>query len=225
MIHQYLNRITDTDLSKYVIIIIIAAVIGYRIKVSNHVIFGLIIGLIIVFYMYDRAEMTGDTFLSYTNEVLSSPLFNPYKHLYLDSELVIFLDQHREYYQYNPAGFRMLLKEIDIFLMYRQDIERGTQLYHLDYNLLRAQKTKILNSYHSLIHKLPHISNSIDKFHLGMKRLTDLINGHVDEIHQVVKTKSYNSEIDTNTEFIYISHPKPDDPDYSANWNFFQADA
>ena len=117
-----------------------------------------------------------------------------------------------------------MINNIDKFLHIDKDIETGTYYYNEDYSQMRDLKSIILNNFHSIIHKLPHTSASLDKFHYGMEKLRTIINSTLDNIHGIVNNKNRRQGINTDTAFVYRNHPKPTDPMGNASWTFYQGD-
>lgn len=222
MAYCIINDIEKSDMMVYLGIIIGASWFFHRIKPSWYAMTGVIVGILVVLYLYEKSDHEETVFTKRLKHLLDSELYRPYRHLYLNSEIVMFLDEHREYYQYNPAAYKVMLQHIDNFLRLGHDIEIGTVRFNEDYSLMRHLKGKILNYYHSIIHKLPHTPNGLDKFHIGMDELRTHINKYLDEIHRVVNTKNMKHGIDVETAFVYRNHPKPTDPTGDTRWNFFQ---
>lgn len=220
--YKYLQEIDSSDFVIYVVVIILTSVISYRIQLSNHIIFGACMGLIIVYYIQDRSVQTGSSFAHYSSNILKSKIFNSERNrdLYRDSELVLFLYNHREYYEYNPSLFRSLVNNINMLLKLSHDIELNVQQYNEDYQNIRHLKGKILNYYHSVIHTLPHTESSLDKFQLGMKKLKDLVNNHINHIHKIVNRRN-RGNIHTEVQFVALDHPKGNDPDFDSKMDYF----
>ena len=220
--YSYLKEIDRTDLMIYAIIIIIVAVIISRINPSPLVVFALIIGLIVAYFLNDMNNTANNVYVKRLIDILKSPDFKTDRnqYLYKDAILVEFLDIYREYKEYNPSVFNSLVKNINNFLKLADDIERGTVNYMYDYDVMINTKTKILNDYHSFIHSVPHASVNIDKYHTGSKKLLSLLNEQLMHTNRLVLNRSQASGIHIETKFHYRNHPKPTDPTWDAKYNF-----
>jgi len=211
-LYSYIKDIDHTNRFIYFVIVVCSVVLATRIGnhglISASGVIGLIVGLIIVHYLKERWDDTGDTFLTAMNDILNSDIMKPSQNRYLgnNSELVIFLDDHREYYQYNPVLWRDLVRNVNNYLRVSHDIEVGTERYNLDYDQLKETKRKILNQFQSFIHTVPHMENSNDKFHLGMERLQKLLNHEIDLVHQSI-TRKNSKGVNTASAFHYKNHP------------------
>lgn len=212
MLYQYVKDIDVTDKFEYIIIvaavILLATRIGYHGLISSSGLFGLVIGVIITFYLIEKRKHQGDTFITAMRKILNSDIMKPNwnKYIHGNSELIIFLNDHREYYQYNPQLWRDMVSSMNNFQRTISDIEIGTTRYNLDYDQLKETKKKILNRYQAFIHTMPHTENSNNKFHKGSDRLEQLLNQEIDHIHQLVTRKNAKN-ITTASTFHYKNHP------------------
>ena len=208
--YNYINNIDVNDKLFYLIIIIGSIFFsGSIIKPSGTSIVGLVIGVILVYYIHDKRENQGDTFISSMKVILESDIMTLTNNQYLskNSELVIFLNNYKEYYNYNPDLWKLLLTTINNFLKLIHEIETGTKYYNLDYSVVKEYKTRILNHYHSFIHNVPHAETVLDKFHKGFKDLESSLNIEIDKTHQVVSHKN-SKAIDISSVFHYKNHPE-----------------
>jgi hypothetical protein len=218
MFYEYIKAIDSIHkfdyLSIVAAVILLATRFGHYGMLPSSAIIGLIVGTIVVFYLNEKSAHQGDTFLSSIQEILNAKIMKPEKNHYLfgNSELIIFLDNHREYYQYNPDAWRGLVKLTDNFLRIVGDIEIEAEAesvvgrYNHDYDMLKDTKHKIMNKYHAFIHTLPHTENTTNKFHEGIERLETLLNKEIDHIHQLVN-KMNAKGVTTSSAFHYKNHP------------------
>lgn len=218
--YQYIKDIDATEKFEYIVILVAAMFLATRVGVSasvstltlSYVLVGLVAGVILIYYINEKRVNQDTTFGTAMTEILGSEIMKPNrnKYLYYNSEFVIFLDNHREYYQYNPQLWKDFVHNIDNFQRLTSDIEIGTERFNLDYDTLKLVKKDILNQYQAFIHKLPHTENSNNKFHQGMERLEKLLNLEIDNIHRQVAKR--NSEaVNTSSAFHYKNHPAPHD--------------
>tara|TARA_A100001015_G_scaffold282462_1_gene346733 strand:+ start:493 stop:1164 length:672 start_codon:yes stop_codon:yes gene_type:complete len=212
MIYNYINDIDVTHKFQFILIIISSILISSRINPTGSTFFGLIVGIFIAYYINDKMETNGETFITSMSNLINSDLLRGDKNVYLakNSELIIFMNKYREYRNYNPVLWYEMIGSIDKFLKIIYEIEIGTQFYNLDYGALLELKTCILNQYQSFIHTIPHTVNSNDKFHLGFSELEGIINKDIDDIHQTV-TKKNSKQINIDSVFRYKNHPEPNE--------------
>jgi len=222
MIYNYIKDIDLTDRFCFIVIILVIATFTHRIQISWHILIGIIVGLLIVYYLNEKNIDEGTNFLTDMKSILSLPMLKTHinKHLYYDSELLQFLYNNKENYKYNPVVYNTLVKQIDVFLSLVKDIEIGKEKINMDYEVLREYKINILNTYHSFIHTVPHTDASNASFHISIKNLENLLNYHIDKSHSTVVAKN-NKEITIDTKFPYRNGPTGFDSRNSPNYNFF----
>lgn len=223
MIYEYIRDISLTDRFIYVTVIIGTILVLSRVNITVHVIVGLIVGILIVYYYNEKNVYTGHVFLKSMKDILNSNLMKPdkNKHLAKNSELVLFLDGHKEYYRYNPKLWNDLVRYINNFLHIMNDIEIGVERFNMDYDTMKGLKRKIMNTFHSFVHRIPHTPHSNDKFHIGMERLENLLNQDIDVTHTLV-THMNSQSINNATTFHYKNHPCPDDKGINLHYHYFE---
>jgi hypothetical protein len=218
-----IKDIDKTDLFIYIVILILTIVLVTRINPSSTVLIGLTIGVIVVYILHDRqlTEQTG--YVKNIVSILKSPLldYDRNTHLHKDALLVEFLETYKEYADYNPQAYKTLTKQIDNLLKLSSDIENGSENYTHDFDVLLDTKTKILNTYHSFIYKVPHIQSTLHKFHKGKETLLELVNDHIDHVNRIVIKQSEADGVTLKTKFYYRSHPKPTDPDWHPSGSYY----
>lgn len=223
MIHKYISKIDPTDGFIYATIVLGSVLLQRRIQLSSTTLVGLIAGLIVVFYLNDKKTDTGANFLEHMDRIRKAPIFKPHKNpnLHRDSVLLSFLDQHRIYYQYNPAVFNDLIAHVNSFLTLIHDIDIGTENYNSDYEVVRKLRTDIMNTYHSFIYRIPHAESSLRKFHLGMDRLEEILNGHIDRLHRDIVRKNQKDGIMISSKFHYLNQPQPRDHGHIRQYHYY----
>lgn len=217
---QILQELEDSDKFIYIVIIIIFALLGRRYTVSPATLLGIIVGIIVVAYnITDHADKK-DTFLGRMDTLLKSKFLRPHVNTSLahDSELLIFLDNHREYKGYNPAVYNSLVRAINSFNKLSYDITLGSN-GNLDYDVLVSFKKKIMNIYHSFIHTVPHTDITLDKYHKGYAVLEAHLNKVLDNARQLVVHRN-SKEITTDTKFYYANQIPGHDASHNPHYHF-----
>jgi hypothetical protein len=220
--YTYVKDIDKTDLVIYAMLIIAVALLVTRIAPNPMVITGIIIGVMVVYFLNDKKVTEQGDYVQKIISILKAPRLDTDKNvnLYKDALIVEFLELHKEYEVYNPHVYKSLTKLLDNFLKIADDIDQGSANYNRDYDILTDTKTKILNTYHSFIYKVPHTQASLHKFHDGTKKLLELLNDHIDKTHRTVLTRSEAEGVNVHTKFHYKAHPKPTDPDAHLHYQY-----
>ena len=129
MLYEYIDHIDDNHKFYYLLVIVGSIFISNRVSASFPTIFGLLIGLLISYYINDKNENQGNTFITSMKKILNYENMYPKQNHYLakNSELVIFLDQYKEYHSYNPNLWKNMVSSINLLLQAMYDIEHDTR--------------------------------------------------------------------------------------------------
>lgn len=227
-LYSYIINIDNTRKFYYTVIIAMSILFVKRLTLQSDLILnfrsvltGLVIGSLIVYFINERETRSGADFIGSMMSKLEQPILKKTKYLYTDSELLQFLDDIKQYHNYNPANYRLLVLSIDNFLKISTELERGVVNMGELYDLLINQKYKILNTFHSMIYSVPHSHVTMKVFHEAMASLEKLLNIHVDQTYQYVGYSYGKKPIDINTKFIYKNHPLPHDSQINNHYNYF----
>ncbi len=214
--YKSIADIDKTDMFMYAVLIIGITVIVTRIAPSSTVLVGIVIGFIVVYYLNDKQVTIQGNYVHQIINILRAPRLqlNRNRYLYHDALIVEFLETYKEYFDYNPQAYTSLTNQIDNLLHLGDDIRRGSTNYSRDYDIMLHTKSKILNTYHSILHKIPHEHTNLHKFHKGAKTLKHLVNEHLEAANRHSLSRSAEEGINTHTMFHYKSHPKPTDPEW-----------
>jgi hypothetical protein len=205
----------------YITIIVVAIFIAGRFKPTGYTVFGIAVALVIIYYINNSNENLDSSYFAKMDRILADPILKGKQWLYLDSEILDLLNRTRFMYEYNPGTYATLVTQIDEFLHLTYDIEQGTEKYNLDYNTLKEQKGKIMNTFHSFIHSLPVDNASTKSYEYYMRELERLLNHQIDRIHTVVVQKNDSKPVDINTAFPVKNEIKGIDPNYNSRYNYF----
>ena len=218
--YDYISEIDNNDKFKYLAMILVSIFLMRRLALDSHVLVGLLFGIILVYYLNQRAVSIGTDFVSSSQQKLRNPIFREAKNLHQDSELLDFLYSIREYRYYNPAVYRKLILIVDRFLRIVNDMEIGVADMGANYEQLKDYKSRALNGLHSMIYRIPQSQATNRKFESAMDRLEVLMNVHLDNCYQYMVYAYGKQPININTKFIYKNQPSGVDKDFLKNYQF-----
>jgi len=219
--YEYISQIDITDKFNYVLLILGIIFFTNRVAPSAQTWLGLLVGLVLVYYLNSKTQVTENAFIQSMEKILADPIFQDYKNLYKDSQLLGFLDSIRIYKSDNPMAFGALLKLTDNYILQADTIlTLNTSEYNEDYEQLKWTKTKILNNYQALIHTTPHINWRLELYQNKMVELEKLLNYHIDKVHSYVVTKN-SHEITIRSTFPMKNDIPGKTPGKTTTWDYF----
>lgn len=221
-IFNYLESIGNEELFFYIVIIVFAILVSNRIGLEFTMVAGLVIGLVIVYYLREREISLGDNFEMEHESKLEHEIFKNTKNMHMDASLIDLLYSIKEYKQYNPDVYIRLTKNIDNFLRIEKDLENGVQRPVQLFDVAHMCQKRALNALHSMIHSIPYSKNSDEKFTRVMEEFNKLMAKHISTMKVMVKEaqskKSLNSNSKPNFHDIDIDG---NDTNYNGNYEFF----
>lgn len=213
---NYIDDISSKDIFKYVIIIQLFVFIFSKIPIQlNHTI-GIILGLIIAYYLNDKENSLSITEMKEIELKMEQIVPKP-KYFYLDSNIIELFFNISDLKEYNNQAYTDSVLFTDKFLKLMLDIEGGSINCIENYQVCVDMSNNALNSLHSIIHSLPSIKflekklkNSIRTLQIYFKKhLNDIINicnGRLDKQgYNIFNKKIYknipNSFEETNSNY------------------------
>lgn len=223
MIYNYISNIEPKFL--WYLIVLFAITVLYVVRVIRPTIaiaIALIIGLIVVYYVNDQHVAIRDDH----NEELEYKLLalrpRP-QYFHMDSNLVQFFWDIREFRDYNRDAYDGALKATDDILKFEHDAEIGIKQYcEHTLDLARDLMTEALNHMHTIIFKTPLANVALTKHDNALNTFHLLLRQHIDNIYNYCKTIQNSQKINKHTQIRYNSDaPKDFDTIASSNFDFY----
>lgn len=193
----------------------------------------LIIALVVVYFLKDK----NDVEVSSRNRELAYKLtaLRPRpRHFHMDSDLVEFFWNIREFRNYNRDDFDQALIIADHILKLQSDAEKGLIYCEHTLDVAKDFMWKGLNHMQAIIFKTPldDTRTTYKKHDKALKTYHLLLRRHIDDIYQICqKTNGASSEgrkngytINTLTQIRQNKGPRPNDTqnaEYSSMYNFY----
>lgn len=138
--------------------------------------------------------------------------------LYINANLIHFLESLLPLAQYNETEFLLLLKATNNILKIKLDIDtyyqRNKKYPHNTSELLQTAnylKTKAINNLHDFIYTIPKNQSMRNYLRDAIDRYSILINRITDSIHESYKNNIKQTGINTSTIFVSYNNTKPFD--------------
>lgn len=204
-IYTYLRDINNLDYFYYLIYIFIITNLYYYLNVKNNVIIGVIISLLIIYYINEKQNVIGDNFISRMEKILNSDLLKDVKYFYIDSSMINFIYNIRDYKKYNKITFYKLLKTIDIIFRIEIDMEHNINYIGENLNIVLKKKRAALDYLNSFKNNIPYYK--MEQLKKNIILFEKLINKHIETMYIYTKYQYQNRPITTTTTFVYPNNP------------------
>lgn len=205
--YDYLEVIESKLVFKYIAVLICTLLIAFKMNINLNFIFGISVGIIIIFYMNDKnnTEKTSDNkeLLEKIRNICPVP-----KKLHLYTELVDFVFSIKEFYNYNPLAFQEMLETMESMLDIYENVKIGVLSCKNNYDIANDMKKKSVNNLHSIIFTLENNRLLTTKLSRAIKRLQKLLTKYTNEIIEICQTEIDISGYNNNSHIIDEKGPK-----------------
>jgi hypothetical protein len=221
-IFNYLESIGNEELFFYIIVVVFAVFISNSIGLEFTMVAGLVIGLVIVYYLREREISLGDNFEMEHETKLEHDIFNNTNNMHMDASLIDLLYSIKEYKQYNPDVYIRLSKNIDNLLRIEKDLENGAERPAQLFDVAHICQKKALNALHSMIHSIPYSKNSDEKFTEALEEFNKLFARHIANMKKmVIKLQNdHPMNVDSRPDF-HATDVDGNDTHYNGHYEFF----
>ena len=224
-IYRALSEIDNFSKFDYILIVIFVISIIRIMNPAPLTVFAVIVGIIVVAFLHSKRVFTDNNFYVATMHKLDRIRDIAGEHhveyFYLDSELIDFTYQTKEYLHYNPTEYRKMIKSINIYLRLTKMIQDGNEGMGELYDLLLNRKHEIMNIFHSFVHSISRHPKILNKHQQLSRDLERLLNYHLTASLSRCKEKYGKRGINNKTRFIYKNHPMPQDTNVEPNYQFY----
>lgn len=223
-IYDYIDRIDNKDLFKYLIVISAAMAVTTHAELKFSTVAGLVGGLMVVYYMNDRKVSLQDDYNEELERRLSYlRLSTRLDYLWYDPDLINFYYNIREFRDYNNRAYTNSIKAAEQMMALRSDLETGVA--HPEHNLdVAKDKMKIaMNNLASIIHSTPGSVVTNEKYQKAVTTLQLILRRQIDLMHEICRKQRAR---DPNGPDIYTHYPEnsgpvPNDVTYDNHYTMF----
>jgi hypothetical protein len=196
-IYNKLASLNSVDLFKYIGIIVICGSVLNVLKFRPNMIVGVILGLMIVYLVYDKKNLTNSTFqdqLKIKLELIKPrpKNFNEYP------ELIELFYSIRDFYDYNATVFKQVIINVDLMILILNDIKQNIISCKYNVDILQDKKRKVLNNLSSMIFTIENnklIERKLQKAVLELhKILNNLEKEAIAICNEQIVVKGYNND-------------------------------
>ena len=182
----------DSDnLFKYIVIIIIIAVVYWKLHINLALLIGILIGIVVVSYLNHNRVNVNETYNAKMFRIMNTTDFKYSKYFVKDVNLLELLYNMSDFKEYNPNSFYDLIKSTDNVLHLEDDVEKGTREPYYDLQIAIENKNKALNYYNTFVLCVP---KSMLIKHTNYKEVLDkLLTQHIENMSVLCKKYYINA--------------------------------
>jgi hypothetical protein len=218
----YLDEVGRNDKFKYIVIVLVVILLFYRLDLHWSIWIGLIVGLLVIYYMNERRALELNTATDQLWTVLKSPLLQKTKYFITDPQLIQWVQEVSELKGYNVLEFNKMVKSLDGFLKLTHEMKIGVSRCSANLDLIHDFKSQCLNQFHSLVYNIDN-ADVRSKYNTYLERLGYLLNDRDAELTRICQTHALLNPINIDSQMAVngLDEPKPNDPRNEGNYNYY----
>lgn len=185
--YTFIDAFNNNEIFRNILIIIAFILFFLQISVELNIILGLIMACFLILYLKEKddikiqtEERENDTKLSFIKPHLEK--INKEK----DKDFIDFIFSVQDFYVYNPQAYEEFIDNLDSFFELRELVFNDETFINYYFQIADSKKNNALNSFHSLILKLPNDKTYTEKFDRAHKRLDTLLNKEYNQMYDQV---------------------------------------
>ena len=163
-------NINQIEIFNYVLIVVTCMTIFSYQNININTIFGFIIGTIIIYYLYS----TSNNIINYENNILNTKkekLILNNKNIIKDNKIINYLFSIQEFYYYNPQAYLEFISRIEKFIILYNEVLKDNKTAGINFELMEDEKNEIIKSLSSIIYKLDHNKELINKLNNSVYKI------------------------------------------------------
>lgn len=215
--YEFIETFDNKSAFTYVVILIISLFIFSKYTIELNIMLALIISTIVIIYLNQKNIAAAVSAKEKDDLKYDTITPNP-KNISKGSDVIDFLFSVQDFYVYNPQAYEEMVDNLDAFFLLNENIFLENQFSNYYYQIAESKKNNALNSFQSLIFKLPAAKLVTDKFDRAHRRLETILNKYMNNIYDQcqynLKKNGYNI-LKTPLETGPVGHNTYDDEDFS----------
>lgn len=204
----YSNRIDEKTLYWYIVIFVLVIYIFTFINVTISLIFGTIIGMVIIIYMYSNYQILKKQELELFEQKRESITPNIQQNEIIKyNEIVDFIFSIQDFYEYNQQAYEDLLESIDHFFILYDEINIDNSLSGINYDMMETKMKTALNTLSSIVIELPKNKKYDNKLLKSVNMLKYLLEKYLNKVKEINNKYIYENGYTSVTKIIETGPP------------------
>ena len=193
-IYSLIDSYDNKRLFRNIVIILIFIYFFIKLDIGLNLILGLTLATVVIMYLTEKeniqTEIKKEQYETKLNTIKPKP-----KEV-KDEDMVDFIFSVQDFYVFNPEAYEEFIDNLDSFKKVYDTIFSDSQFSHYYFQIAESKKDNALNSFHSLIFKLPNDKFYTDKFDRAHKRLESILNNYLNQIYDQCTHNEYKDGLD-----------------------------
>lgn len=170
------------ELFRNIVIILIFLFIFLKLTIGLNIILALVLAISVVLYLTEKQSISNEINKTLFDTKLHTIKPIP-KKLKDDNDIIDFIFSVQDFYVLNPLAYEEFIDNIDAFISLRENIFGDEKFANQYFQIAMSKKNNALNSFHSIIFKLPNNKLFTDKFNRAHKRLETILNKQINVMY------------------------------------------
>lgn len=196
-----IDTIDNKHLFFYITFIIVVLLFFSRFDIKLNIVYGTLIGCIILFYYNNSIEKEKENHTTMINNKIDLIKPTP-KNTLKYEEMTNFLFSIQDFYIFNPQAYTLMVSILDIFFDYYEETQLDGSIAGQKYGDMRLCKRDALNALHSLIHTMPSNENITLKLNQSITQLDELLNVYLEKVERTHNLFVHENGYNVSTKLI-----------------------
>lgn len=188
-IFTFISSFDNKILFRNIIIILIFIYFFIKLDIGLNLILGLILAIIVILYFTEKesiqTEIIKEQYETKLNTIKPKP-----KHI-VDDDIVDFVFSVQDFYVFNPQAYEEFIDNLDAFKELYDTTFADGKFSNYYFQIAESKKNNALNSFHSILFKLPNDKFYTDKLVRAHKRLETLLNNYLNQLYDQCTHNEY----------------------------------
>lgn len=184
-----INSFDNKILFRNIVIILLFIYFFIKLNIGLNVIFGIILAIVVIMYFTEKESIQTEIKKEQYENKLET--IKPKLQKNKEEDIVDFVFSVQDFYVFNPQAYEEFIDNLDAFKELYDTTFIDGKLSHYYFQIAESKKENALNSFHSLIFKLPNDKFYTDKHMRAHKRLETLLNNYLNQLYDQCTHNEY----------------------------------
>jgi len=207
-IYDYIENMESSQLFYYVCITVGMLFMFQFLQVTLTHVVAIIISFVLIAYFNIKDTRTHETKMN--DLYFKLQIIDPKpRYFYMDSDIIVLIDNIKEYREYNIVAWSKMIYALDNFLEILHDMEISVKDYGDNIDVAMHQKQMAIDQLQSVLLKLPVNRKLEYKLERAIYSMKLILQRHIDMMINRLHKYTENNGYTTRTKVFYHDQPSP----------------